>query len=1215
MASTTLGNILNEQNLEGLYNLVLVHKMPGVNMRKATLDSERVADFMREYAVAVAAREAHIAEMPRANMPILIDVDVKEEADTPRALYSARNSLNIAVAVARGLADVVPGSVERVSVLELVLLTKAPRLVQNGEQMYNKHGFHMHALNATVSRRNYSAILERAKRHLGTQTFKHLPSVLLATALDDISGKPWLMYGSTKADGEEPFLANLLISVDMSTFTANVTPYPADESLVDTITKLALTIPPAPTMAHVVDADGHDESDDEEEERVAPGGSWNTMARDMFMIAATRQMGGEETTGMNVCSFDGMSAENTRATFNEEDGEDSDEELAGIDRYPRLDVEMDNDETVEAIRCLLLHLLSETRADSHDYWLRCCFALAHITINNRLISTEVARRLFHEFSHRSPKYNSVECDAVWERSLSKTPSNKEGVTIGTLYRWAVEDQEDILRELGSAKLPMTLAQVKAVIANAGSEKPAEKKKVAPRRKTAVTTKQAEESAASDEVNSRPKITARRRRLANDEPAREENRYRKPISEQEMAMALVGLEQDVVDLVNVADGEDNPRRSRASQMLKLALKLLSPTRFEMPESVALIQKCICTENLLGRIKNEEAVELLDMIIQLKNEHGYAEAVAINTERLRSTLVKEQEWYIFRGGNSTKMCTVGALFGMVQYDLPDSSPIKDVVEFKLATRKPAYLKDMDLAQSIKRWLPVEVTSHGPAKSPPLWYEYNTTIWRYNPNFDNNAAQMYQVWFNEIVQYRVMCGMPVGQVCGMEEAMDEVVSDLHKLHHCVRSSSSIANITRTLNLNSRMDYKGLGNDFDSNKHLMAFLNVVYDRTIGDVRPGRPDDFLSRRIECMYIPEHELNPIYVKIIQDFFEKIHPRADKREYFLDSCANIFSGENPWKQYMVWTGAGHNGKSVCVKLFETMLGRLSWKLNKGVLIHNRHKEGGGPQPDMVRLRATRMVFTDEVGPGDVLDCGSIKLLSGNDTFPCRDLYRGADDIIRIDPAFIPVIVCNTLPKLFRPDPAAWGRMRVFEFESTFAADVKITLDDIAAGRLKVNPAYVYEADTSFIDKMLTPEVLSTFASMLLHRYMRNVKLQNEGVRLNVPPPCVRQGEIVFNINQNAVFRAIGKHYTFRSPFSSDTAEPGDDPEATVEMVGNEVVYISDNSYDDTVKLDEIMRITTAANPHMDLSVDAVMDLTNTLVSAYKPFLSWNGQELKGVRRVA
>ena len=216
------------------------------------------------------------------------------------------------------------------------------------------------------------------------------------------------------------------------------------------------------------------------------------------------------------------------------------------------------------------------------------------------------------------------------------------------------------------------------------------------------------------------------------------------------------------------------------------------------------------------------------------------------------------------------------------------------------------------------------------------------------------------------------------------------------------------------------------DSNPNIIAFTNGVFDFERRVFRCGVPSDYLSKSLPVRYEePDEDVR----SELEDFFLKIFPDDEVREYFLDQQSKIFVGGNADKIAAFWTGSGNNGKSMTIKLFEKMLGPLAVKMPTS-LISGKKTQAGAATPELARLNGgVRLMVFEEFNPDERIGPGMLKHLTGNDSLCARQLYCLPEDF---QPLAKTVIICNRLPQMHRPDEATWNRVHVYPFESTFNA---------------------------------------------------------------------------------------------------------------------------------------------------------------------------------------
>jgi P4 family phage/plasmid primase-like protien len=220
----------------------------------------------------------------------------------------------------------------------------------------------------------------------------------------------------------------------------------------------------------------------------------------------------------------------------------------------------------------------------------------------------------------------------------------------------------------------------------------------------------------------------------------------------------------------------------------------------------------------------------------------------------------------------------------------------------------------------------------------------------------------------------------------------------------------------------------DLDENKHLLGFENGVFDLYAGEFREGRPEDLVSLSTGVSFESEPG-DHVLEEEIMDFFSKVFPDEELREYALGRLASFLSGDVSHEHFYIFTGSGSNGKSKTIELFEAAFGEYCCKLPTALLTQRR-AAAGSALGELARTKSRRFAVLQEPGESERLNVGVMKELSGGDTIICRALYS---DPIEFRPQFSMVMTCNTLPAVPDNDGGTWRRIRVIEFGSKFVTE--------------------------------------------------------------------------------------------------------------------------------------------------------------------------------------
>jgi P4 family phage/plasmid primase-like protien len=276
---------------------------------------------------------------------------------------------------------------------------------------------------------------------------------------------------------------------------------------------------------------------------------------------------------------------------------------------------------------------------------------------------------------------------------------------------------------------------------------------------------------------------------------------------------------------------------------------------------------------------------------------------------------------------------------------------------------------------------------------------------------------------------------------------------------------------------------NKLNKDPYLFACRNGVLQLHIVDsetkkekveFRPGIPEDYLSflagQNLPDMegidYIPYNQNDPVY-KDIYDFFDKIFPDTELRDYFLRLMASCLEGSNKEQQYYTWEGVGGNGKSKIVELMRLTFGDYQTSLQSTVLTRKR-PESGAANPDIMAIKNRRFIYLQEPDDKEPLNTSRMKQFSGEDMIEARGLFKDQEKFKVTGKLNM---MCNSKPIIKTMDRGTWRRIRVIPFVSKF-----VSADDPEYIEKKKN---VFLRDNELDKKLFTWRV--PFLSLLVHIY--------------------------------------------------------------------------------------------------------------------------------------
>ena len=373
-----------------------------------------------------------------------------------------------------------------------------------------------------------------------------------------------------------------------------------------------------------------------------------------------------------------------------------------------------------------------------------------------------------------------------------------------------------------------------------------------------------------------------------------------------------------------------------------------------------------------------------------------------------------------------------------------------------------------------------------SQNLWFQYRNHRWVYSDcgvglskkiSDDSSGTILYTL----IIKYKELTDKVLKAANDGERAMYSVrIKKVKKFIDNLKSSTFKRHVMREC-MEVFLD-EDFAKKINKNPYLICFKNGVYDLKQNIFRDGLPEDYISLQMNVEY-KNFNHNDAKIREVHEFIDKIFPDKSIRQYFMDVSCNIFVGGNRQKHIYFWSGEGHNGKSVTESLFEKMLGEYAIKLPTSLIVGKR-TQSSAACPELVRAgNGVRWAVLQEPDKKDVINIGILKELTGNDTFFARGLYKEGTEI---EPMFKLIVVCNDPPIIPQNDKAAWNRIRVIPFESTFCFDAPESLEQQLLEKR-------FPRDPNFEDKI--PEMIQALAWILIeHRKLGNKVSEPDKVRL-------------------------------------------------------------------------------------------------------------------------
>lgn len=171
----------------------------------------------------------------------------------------------------------------------------------------------------------------------------------------------------------------------------------------------------------------------------------------------------------------------------------------------------------------------------------------------------------------------------------------------------------------------------------------------------------------------------------------------------------------------------------------------------------------------------------------------------------------------------------------------------------------------------------------------------------------------------------------------------------------------------------------ELDTDAYALNFLNGTVDLRTGELRPHRPEDFITKLVHHNYRPNAEC-PRWLAFLDQVMGG-GPDADQApqerswrltDYLQLALGYSLTGCTIEKAVFVLFGEGDNGKSTMLSVFRRLIEEYSVLLQADTLMVRQ--ESNNTQADLADLRGARFAQTSETEEGQRLSQGKLKRIT-------------------------------------------------------------------------------------------------------------------------------------------------------------------------------------------------------------------------------------------------
>jgi len=212
-----------------------------------------------------------------------------------------------------------------------------------------------------------------------------------------------------------------------------------------------------------------------------------------------------------------------------------------------------------------------------------------------------------------------------------------------------------------------------------------------------------------------------------------------------------------------------------------------------------------------------------------------------------------------------------------------------------------------------------------------------------------------------------------------------------------------------------------WDPDLWVLGCENGVIELRTGHLRPGRPEEMISRSTGIEYDPDAPC-PRWTQFLQEVF------AGDEE--LVAWYGLLVGTSlvgvVQELLAIHHGLGNNGKSVAVRALRHAIGDYAVVIPVETLV-NAKRAAGEATPDLMALRGARIAFTSEPDQTAKLRGGVLKRLASVDMMTGRPLYGGT---ATWEPTHTVHLATNHLPTVDDATEGFWRRVALVPWNERF-----------------------------------------------------------------------------------------------------------------------------------------------------------------------------------------
>lgn len=226
--------------------------------------------------------------------------------------------------------------------------------------------------------------------------------------------------------------------------------------------------------------------------------------------------------------------------------------------------------------------------------------------------------------------------------------------------------------------------------------------------------------------------------------------------------------------------------------------------------------------------------------------------------------------------------------------------------------------------------------------------------------------------------------------------------------------------------------GSEIDRDPWSLPVANGVLDLRTGELKRGRPEDYLMKSSPIEWQGIDAPCPEWEKAV---LEMMDGDSEMVSFLRRVFGYGITGLSREHIFLVLCGKGRNGKSIMADIIREVLGGTTGEdplaapiQSEMLLDQGKNRSSAGPSPDIMALRGIRIAFASETDEGQKFSPARVKWLSGGDALVGRFPHDKRN--ISFSPTHLLCLLTNHKPVAPASDFPFWERLLLVEYPISF-----------------------------------------------------------------------------------------------------------------------------------------------------------------------------------------